>query len=110
MKPSDRLYIRPVVNKKSRDVTKASRLCCKTVTAVSVGFDRNRLAVVTSFAEGHDAVCFCKNGIVLSDSDIGTGMELGAALANDDVAGANHFASEALDAQSFRFRVATVLG
>ncbi len=51
-----------------------------------------------------------KKGVVLADADTDTGMELGAALANKDIAGENQLTTVTLDAKPFRFRVAAVTG
>ena len=46
--------------------------------------------------------------VVLAATDVLAGMELGAALTNDDVAGANMLTAEHLHAESLCVRVATV--
>src|SRR4051812_29798878 len=51
-----------------------------------------------------------EQGVVLADTDIGAGMELGAALAHDDVAGDDAFTTELLDAKTTAGAVATVAG
>lgn len=42
-------------------------------------------------------------GVVLADADVFAGMELGATLAHDDVAGCDELAAKSLDAEAFRF-------
>src|SRR5207237_1733612 len=51
-----------------------------------------------------------EQGVVRADADIDAGMELGAALANDDVAGDDCFRAELLDAEALAGRVAAVAG
>src|SRR4051812_2679416 len=46
--------------------------------------------------------------VVAAHADIGAGMELGAALAHDDVAGQNDLAAEFLDAKPLTRAVAAV--
>jgi len=46
--------------------------------------------------------------VVTADADIGAGMEVRTALAHDDIACPNCLAAKDLDAQSLRFRIATV--
>jgi hypothetical protein len=83
-------------------------LAKKALTAGSVGFNGDRSAVVAPLAEGYDAISRGKKSVILADSDVGTGMEFGAALANDNIAGTNRFTTKPLDAEPFRFRIATV--
>ncbi len=51
-----------------------------------------------------------EQGVVLAQADIGAGMNLGAALTDDDVAGENMFAAELLAALTASGAVATVAG
>ena len=48
--------------------------------------------------------------VIAAHADIFTRVHLGAALADDDAAGGDQFATETLDAESFGFRVAAVAG
>ncbi len=50
-----------------------------------------------------------EQGVVASDTDVGSGVELRAALAHEDVTGFYELAAEALNAQALSIRVATVL-
>ena len=52
--------------------------------------------------EYHLAVCGCKQGVVTAHADIVTGMELGTALTDQDVACNDRLATEFLHAESFR--------
>ena len=56
------------------------------------------------------AIAQREQGVVLAAADVLAGMEVGAALADDDVAGLHSLAGELLHAQSLRVRVATVTG
>jgi len=68
------------------------------------------LTVLRSFSLKLDgAVLFRKQGVITSNTDIQTSMKMGAALPHDDVAGNYLLATINLDAQSFTFRIATVL-
>src|SRR5690606_20013403 len=58
--------------------------------------------------ELHLAVHQGEQGVVTAEADAGTRMELGAALAHDDVAGADGLATENLHAEVLRVGVATV--
>ena len=53
--------------------------------------------------EFHKAICCCEQRVVSTATDILTGMHLGAALTNDDVARADLLAAIHLDAKAFRF-------
>ena len=53
--------------------------------------------------EYHPGVNQRKQGVILAHADVVTGVKLGAALTNDDVAGGNQLATVALDAQSLAF-------
>jgi hypothetical protein len=44
------------------------------------------------------AVCRCKQGVILADTHVVAGMEMRAALTNDDIAGFDGFAAEAFHA------------
>src|SRR5690606_6048817 len=60
--------------------------------------------------ELHPAVDQREQGVVLADADIGAGMELRAALAHDDRAGADGLSAVRLHAQHLRLRIAAVAG
>src|SRR5699024_2541945 len=51
-----------------------------------------------------------EQGVVLAAADVLAGVELGAALADDDLPGADDLATEALDAEALRVGVAAVPG
>jgi hypothetical protein len=95
-------------NQKKALMPEGNRALLKKCQAGSVGFNGYRSAVVASLAEGNDAFSCGKQGVILADANIGTGMEFGAALTNDNVAGPNQFTTKPFDAEAFRFRIATV--
>src|SRR5450830_816082 len=52
-------------------------------------------------AEGNRTINQCKQSVILADADIDAWVKLGAALAHDDAACVDHFATKLLDAQHF---------
>jgi len=61
------------------------------------------------FLEFHNAVLLRVQGVITSYTYIHSRVNLGATLANDDVARNYMLTAVNLDAQSFTFRIATVL-
>src|SRR5690349_3156121 len=61
-------------------------------------------------AELHLTLDQGEQGVVLADADIGAGMELRAALTDDDVAGDDALTTELLDAKTTAGAIATVAG
>src|SRR6266478_3333397 len=55
-----------------------------------------------------DAVGQCEQRVVLAAADVAAGVEVGAALANDDAAAPNALAAVELDAQALAVRLAAV--
>src|SRR5436190_18378890 len=77
----------------------------------SVRFDdADALAVLAEVFETDRARNLGKERVVLSLANILAGMDVSAALADDDRAGADELAGEALDTQPLAVRVAPVLG
>ena len=61
--------------------------------------------------EGHDVARGERaQGVVAAPADVVSRVEVGAALADDDLAGVDGLAAEALDAQTLRVGVASVAG
>ena len=60
--------------------------------------------------KAHDTVCFSIKSIVFAQTYIYTGMEVSAALANQNVACENELTISTLGAKTLRLRVTTVLG
>src|SRR5687768_14137067 len=71
---------------------------------------RNVGAAAAAVLEIHAAVGLGEQSMVLADADIGAGVELGAALADQDVAGEHFFRAELLDAEAPAGGIATVAG
>jgi len=77
----------------------------------SVRFDdADALAVFAEVLETDSARDLGKERVILSLANIGTGMNVSAALADDDRAGGDELAGEALYAQPLAVRIAPVLG
>src|ERR1700734_3670820 len=70
--------------------------------------DRHEGAALVARAELHIAVSGGEQRVVLAHADIFAGIELGAALAHDDVAGRNDLAAEKLHAEPLARAVAPV--
>ena len=51
-----------------------------------------------------------EQGVIAADADIDAGMDVGASLANQDVAGQNELTISTLHAQALSIRITTVLG
>ena len=51
-----------------------------------------------------------KQGVILADTNVDTGMDVGASLANQDIAGQNELTVCTLNAQAFRLGITAVLG
>ena len=76
---------------------------------VSSGFDVDDLAAAAC-TELHCAVGEREQRVVATDADVAAGVELGAALTNDDGAGVDLAAAEDLHAEALRVGVAPVAG
>lgn len=70
-----------------------------------LSFDSN---LTTFFVEGNHAIGQGEERVVASHTYVLTGMETGAALAYDDVAGDDALAAELLDSEALRSAVASV--
>src|SRR4051812_28287757 len=71
--------------------------------------DVDDLATAAS-AELHRAGLEREQGVVAATADVLAGVEVGAALADEDLAGLDDLAAEALDAEALRVGVTTVAG
>ena len=67
-------------------------------------------AILTQALELDGTVDQSKQGVVLADTNIGAGMDVGASLANQNVASQNKLAVSALAAQSLGLGITAVLG
>jgi hypothetical protein len=74
------------------------------------GVDRDLHAAFGAGLELHGAVDQREDGVVATDADIAAGLHLGAALADDDVAGDHGLAAELLDAETTARGIAAVAG
>src|SRR5688572_1715201 len=92
---------------------KAARLsgffCQRAVCLVARGrIDRHLLTTTIVGLELHDAIHQGEERIILATADVAAGVELGAALTDQNVAGDDVLATEPLDAEALRVRIATV--
>ena len=67
-------------------------------------------AILTHTLKTDSAVDQSEQGVILADTDVGTGMDVGSSLANQNVAGQNELTVGTLDAQPLGLGVTTVLG
>src|ERR1035437_1494582 len=92
----------------------AGVLCCRRPVRLSGGLcaclDVDELAHPSAVLELHHAGDLGEQGIVLAPTDVGAGLQFGAALAHDDAAARYQLAAEDLDAQPLGSRIAPVLG
>jgi len=65
--------------------------------------DDGAALLLASYGELHRAVDQREQGVILAHADVVTRVELGTALANDDVASLNQLTAVALNAKSFGF-------
>ena len=78
--------------------------------AIQLLLDADLLAVTAHALKAHAAIHQSKQGIVAADAHVLAGMDMGAALTHQDVAGQNELTIGALDAQTLRLGVAAVFG
>ena len=67
-------------------------------------------AILTQALKLNSTVNQSKQGVVLADTNIGAGMDMGASLANQNVASQNKLTVSALAAQSLGLGITAVLG
>jgi hypothetical protein len=60
--------------------------------------------------ENDSSVNQCEQGVILAASYVGSGVELGATLANQYIASCNFLPAETLNAKALGNRIATVAG
>ena len=73
------------------------------------GLHVDELAAIATFSEYNGTIDESVNSVVLTHSDIQTGMVYSATLTLDDVAGFGKLTTENLNTESFAFRLAAVL-
>ena len=86
------------------NLSRVSQLCFLDLERTNVD------ATLNAVGEDQVAIALREQRIVLATTDVLAGMELRAALTNDDVASLHVLARELLHAKSLCMRVATVTG
>ena len=74
------------------------------------GVNRNLLTILAQTLEADNTVGLGKQRVIAADTDVGAGVDVGAALADQDVAGQNELTVAALDAQALGLGVTAVTG
>ena len=74
------------------------------------GVDGSLLPILAQTLKAQGAVHLGKQGIVSADAHVGAGMDLGAALTDQNIAGLDELAICTLGAQTLGVGVTTVLG
>ena len=77
---------------------------------ILVSVNANLLLATGDVLELNNTVNKCEKSIVRADTYVSTGMNLGAALSNNNVAGDNRLAVCLLNAETLGLRITTVLG
>jgi hypothetical protein len=72
--------------------------------------DRAALTVTAHALKADGAVNHCKQRIIAADANALTGMDMSAALTNQNITGQDELTIAALDAKTLRLGVTTVLG
>ena len=93
-------------NKKTAPVKTGAVFCLQLFSLVDAGL----LAILAQTLETEHAVHLGEQGIVSADTDVLAGMDAGAALADQDVAGLDELTVGALGTQALGLRVTAVLG
>lgn len=75
-----------------------------------LGVDAALTAVLAQPLELHGAVDQSEQGVILADTNVGAGMDVGASLTDQDVAGQHVLTVSTLDAQALGLRITAVLG
>jgi hypothetical protein len=77
-------------------------------TLLDCRVDAYPFPVFPEFLKGNNTVDFGKQGIIPSTSDIGSGMDLGTELSNDNISGTHDLAAESFYPSPLTFTVASV--
>ena len=88
----------------------AARFCGSFLTQLLLSVNGALTTILALALETDSAVNQSEQGVVAADTDIDTGMDVGASLANQNVAGQNELTVSALDAQALCLGVTAVLG
>lgn len=84
----------------------SSLRCCVNRSRIHANF----LALAIDSLELNRAINQCKQSIIVTATDIVTGVEFGSALAHEDIPSFDHLSAVAFDSQAFGVGVATVSG
>ena len=74
------------------------------------GVNRNLLTILAQTLEADNTVGLGKQRVIAADTDVGAGVDVGAALADQDVAGQNELTISALGAKALGLGITAVLG
>ena len=74
------------------------------------GVNRNLLTILAQTLEADNTVGLGKQRVIAADANVGAGVDVGAALADQDVAGQNELTISALGAKALRLGITAVLG
>ena len=74
------------------------------------GINRNLLTILAQTLEADNTVGLGKQRVIAADTDVGAGVDVGAALADQDVAGQNELTISALGAKALGLGITAVLG
>ena len=75
-----------------------------------LGVNADALTILAPTLETNDAVRLSEQGVVRADAHVGTGMDVGTTLTDQDVAGQNELTVGTLNAQALGLGVTAVLG
>ena len=79
-------------------------------TRLLLSVDGALTTILALALETDGAVNQSEQGVIAADTDIDTGMDVSASLANQDVAGQNKLTVSTLNAQALSLGITTVLG
>ena len=99
-----------VARKSAGDCSPALNLQKLFSSCFRYGIDADLLAGLVLTLELDDAVNLCVQGIIITDANVQAGMDLGAALANQNVASQYELTIAALGAKTLSMAVAAVTG
>ncbi len=74
------------------------------------GVNRNLLTILAQTLEADNTVGLGKQRVIAADANVGAGVDVGAALADQDVAGQNELTISALGAKALGLGITAVLG
>ena len=74
------------------------------------GVNRNLLTILAQTLEADNTVGLGKQRVIAADTDVGAGVDVGAALADQDVAGEDELTISALGTKALGLGITAVLG